>query len=89
MDAPVHADVRPVPAVLPLLAPGLGRAYVSSLRRVPASPRVLRQLGGQLPDEDVAAYLAPLLTREGAAGLLAVTRRVDLTGVEAAWDLFG
>ena len=38
---------------------------------------------GQLPDEDVAAYLAPLLTREGAAGLLAVTRRVDLTG-EAA-----
>ena len=89
VDAPVHADVWPVPAVLPLLAPGLGRAYVSSLRRVPAlAARVLRQaLGGQLPDEDVAGYLAPLLTREGAGGLLAVTRSVDLTGVEAAWDL--
>ena len=36
VDAPVHADAWPVPAVLPLLAPGLGRAYVSSLRRVPA-----------------------------------------------------
>lgn len=89
IDAPVHADVWPVPAVLPLLAPGLGQAYVGGLRRAPAlAARVLRQaLGSSLPDADIAAYLAPLLTREGAAGLLAVTRAVDLTGVEASWDL--
>jgi 2-hydroxymuconate-semialdehyde hydrolase len=89
VDAPVHADVWPVPAVLPLLAPGVGTAYVRSLRRAPRlAARVLRQaLGPELADHDLDAYLAPLLTRTGSAGLLAVARAVDLAGVEAAWEL--
>jgi 2-hydroxymuconate-semialdehyde hydrolase len=89
VNAPVHADVWPVPAVLPLLAPGLGSAYVHGLRRAPRlAARVLRQgLGPGLVDRDVDAYLGPLLTRTGSAGLLAIARAVDLAGVEAAWDL--
>ncbi len=89
VDAAVHADVWPVPAVLPLLAPGMGRAYVSGLRRMPRiARRVMRQaLGPGLSDHEVAAYLTPLLTPTGGAGLLAVARAIDLAGVEAAWEL--
>lgn len=89
LDAPVHADIWPVPAVLPLLAPVLGPAYVSALRRTPRlAARVLRQaLGPGIADAELDEYLTPLLTPTGGAGLLAVARAIDLAGVEAAWDL--
>jgi 2-hydroxymuconate-semialdehyde hydrolase len=89
LSAPVHADIWPVPAVLPLLAPGIGGAYVGGLRRVPrVAARVLRQaLASGIDDAELNAYLTPLLTPVGAAGVLAFARAVDLAGVEAAWNL--
>ncbi|MDQ6650612.1 MAG: alpha/beta fold hydrolase [Actinomycetota bacterium] len=95
VDAPVHADVWPVPPVLPLLAPGLGEAYAAGLRLAPALARAVlaRGLGaggtgaGALEPRELDHYLSPLLTPAGSRGLLRLARAVDLVSVEAAWQL--
>ncbi|GAC1323599.1 MAG: alpha/beta hydrolase [Mycobacteriales bacterium] len=95
VDAPVHADVWPVPPVLPMLAPGLGAAYVAGLRRAPALAGAVlaRSLGatgtspGRLEPRELAHYLAPLLSAAGGRGLLRLVRAVDMSAVEASWQL--
>lgn len=93
VDAPVHAEVWPVPAVLPLLLPVVGDVYAAGLRAVPPAARALlaRALGvsgaSPLTGRELDHYLAPLLAPGGAAHLVRVVRAVDLATVEAAWRL--
>jgi len=94
LDAPVHTDVWPVPAVLPLLIPGAGEAYAAAMRRMPALARTVlaRALGAGGPTSVLAAreldyYLAPLLRPGGAQSLVRLVRAVDLAPVESAWRL--
>ncbi|HVB26883.1 MAG TPA: alpha/beta fold hydrolase [Mycobacteriales bacterium] len=87
LDAPIHADSWPVPAVLPLLVPGGGEAYVTALRHAPALARALlaRVLGAGAAHREIEGYLRPLLTADGGRGLLRFARAVDLAATEAAW----
>src|SRR4051812_27248442 len=50
IDSPVHAEVWPVPSVLPLLTPGIAQAEVGVLRRTPGLARkvLARSLGSTL-----------------------------------------
>jgi 2-hydroxymuconate-semialdehyde hydrolase len=94
IGAPVHTEVWPVPAVLPLLLPGMGRPYAGVLRRVPRLARAVLAgaLGAGTPDSGLEAreldyYLAPLLRADGARSLVQLVRAVDMEPVEAAWRL--
>jgi len=95
VDAPVHADVWPVPPALPMLAPGIGEAYVAGLRLAPALARsvLARSLGaggpaaGSVAPPELGRYLAPLLSATGGRALLRLVRAVDLAAVEASWRL--
>ena len=89
VDAPVHRDAWPVPAALPLTLPVVGRAYVGALARSPrlATVALRRALPADLPVAAVDRHLAPLLCHDGARGLLALTRAVDMAAVEAAWRI--
>jgi pimeloyl-ACP methyl ester carboxylesterase len=87
IDSPVHADVWPVPSVLPLLTPGIAQAEVGLLRHTPALARkvLARSLGSTLEPRELDSYLSPLLSADGGAALLRFVRAVDLAAVEAAW----
>ena len=89
VDAPVHADAWPVPPALPLLLPGIGGAYLSALLRFPGVARTVlrRSMPADLPAGEVHRHLTPLLTRDGARGLLAFTRAVDMAAAESAWRI--
>lgn len=94
LSTPALPGGWPVRQSRPLLVPGVGAASLALLRRSPAAAtRVLASaLGlsghgeGWVP-EVLAAYLQPLLTPDGARGLLAVSRAIDLAGVRAALAL--
>ena len=87
VDAPLHADVWPVPIALPFLTPVVGELYAAGLRLAPAvAKRVLTtSLGANLPDGAIDHYLAPLLEPGAALGLVRMVRAVDLATVEASW----
>jgi pimeloyl-ACP methyl ester carboxylesterase len=87
IDSPLHAEVWPVPSVLPLLTPGVAQAEVGLLRRTPNLARkvLARSLGSALEPRELDSYLTPLLSADGAAALLRFVRAVDLAAVEAAW----
>jgi 2-hydroxymuconate-semialdehyde hydrolase len=84
----VHADAWPVPAVLPLLVPGIGEVSTALLHRVPSLARRLlaASLGGARQPE-LDHYLAPLLSPGAGPALLRLLRAVDLVAVEAAFRL--
>jgi pimeloyl-ACP methyl ester carboxylesterase len=92
IDSPLHADAWATPAVFPLLLPGLGDAYAAAVRRAPSLARsILARALGTPPDpalsgREVAGYLQPLLSSDGARGLLRFARSVDLVSTESAWD---
>jgi pimeloyl-ACP methyl ester carboxylesterase len=87
IDSPVHAEVWPVPSVLPLLTPGIAQAEVGLLRHTPTLARkvLARSLGSTLEPRELDSYLSPLLSADGGAALLRFVRAVDLAAVEAAW----
>jgi 2-hydroxymuconate-semialdehyde hydrolase len=90
LGTPVHPDVWPVPAVLPLTLPGVGTAYASLAALAPALARRLLAGGlgaaGVLPAEVQRRYAAPLLTPDGARGLVRFVQSVDPAATKAAWD---
>ena len=94
VDAPIHADEWPVPALRALQAPVAGDVQVAALAALPALGR--KYLGLQLSrglrssaldDHALATYAEPLLTGEGLRGMLRVVRALDPAGAEAALDL--
>ena len=94
VDAPLHADVWPVPVIRALAAPLLGEAQTALLRLVPdAGSRYLAsQLARGLRAESLSPralshYTAPLLSGDGSRGLLGLIRAFDPQAVEAAFDL--
>jgi len=91
LGTPVHPDTWPVPAVLPFALPGVGPAYAALARSSPAlAERLLARglgAGGTLPRSVRHRYAAPLLSRDGARGLVRFVRSVDLAATSAAWDL--
>ena len=92
LGTPLHAETWPVPAVLPLTLPGLGWAYARAAGRMPALARRLLAGGlgatGVLPPEVLHRYTAPLLTPDGARGLVRFVQSVDLRTTSALWDRF-
>ena len=90
LGTPLHAETWPVPAVLPLTLPGLGWAYARAAGRMPALARRLLAGGlgatGVLPPEVLHRYTAPLLTPDGARGLVRFVQSVDLRTTSALWD---
>ena len=93
VDAALHADTWPVAAVAGLVTRGLGEVQTALLRAVPAVGRgyvgrqLERGLAGPLDPAVVDHYVAPLLTRDGARGVLALVRAYDAQAVEAALQL--
>jgi pimeloyl-ACP methyl ester carboxylesterase len=94
VDAPVHADVWPIPAIRALAAPLLGEAQLLTLRTVPGAGT--SYLGAQLrrglretslSARAVATYAAPLLSADGARGLLSLVRATDPPAVESALSI--
>lgn len=94
IDAPVHADVWPVPAIRGLQAPVLGELQAGAMQLVPAAAR--RYLGAQLgrglrtatlPDHALTAYAGTTLSGEGLRSLLRVVRAFDPAGVESALQI--
>lgn len=89
LGTPLHAETWPVPAVLPLTLPGLGWAYARAAGRMPALARRLLAGGlgatGVLPPEVLHRYTAPLLTPDGARGLVRFVQSVDLRTTSALW----
>lgn len=88
LGTPVHPDVWPVPAVIPLTLPGIGQAYASVPGRALARRLLASGLGanGLLPPEVLRRYAAPLLSPDGARGLVRFVQSVDPTRTQAAWD---
>lgn len=94
LSTPALPGGWPVRQARPLLVPGVGAGWLALLRRSPgAATRVLASAlglsghGEGWEPEVLAAYLQPLLTPDGARGLLAVSRAIDLPGVTAALRL--
>ena len=81
VDAPVHSDTWPPRPALPLLAPGLGEAYLAGLRLAPDLARgvLARALGNAVPPAELEPYLRPLLRPDGARGLLGSSGRSTST----------
>ncbi|HVE98670.1 MAG TPA: alpha/beta fold hydrolase [Mycobacteriales bacterium] len=94
VDAALHADTWPVAAVSGLVARGLGELQTTLLRAVPGAGRsyLARQLGrglagGPMDDTVLGHYARPLLTADGARGLLSFVRAFDPPAAEAALRL--
>jgi pimeloyl-ACP methyl ester carboxylesterase len=92
IDAPLHADVWPVPAVRMLGAPFLGEAQAAVLRWGAGRPMLANTFGKglratELSARSLAHYADPLLTADGTRGLLALIRAFDPQAVQAAFDL--
>lgn len=88
LGTPVHPDTWPVPAVLPLTLPGVGQAYASVAGRALVRRLLASRLcaGGALPPEVLRRYAAPLLTPDGARGLVRFVQSVDQATTLAAWN---
>jgi len=89
---PLHADAWPVPAVLPLLVPGVRLALAAALARSRrlAEGLVGAALGGRSAASAVTAgapYAAALRTAGGARALVDALAAVDMAATEAAWAL--
>lgn len=94
VDAPVHADVWPVPSVRLLGAPIVGDVQAALMRLVPASGRALLATtlpkglkATELSERSLAQYAEPLLSADGTRGLLALIRAFDTAAVESAFGL--
>jgi pimeloyl-ACP methyl ester carboxylesterase len=94
LDAPVHADVWPVPVVRALRAPFVGEAQGALLRLVPGAgasflrSQLARGLRAtELTPKVLGHYLAPLLTADGTRGMLSLARAFDPGATEAALSL--
>lgn len=94
IDSALHADTWPVAAVASLIAPLAGEAQTAALRLLPSAGRryLARQLGrglaaGRVDDSVLEHYAGPLLTRDGARGLLSLVRAVDPQATEATLRL--
>ena len=94
LDAPLHADVWPVPAVRALQLPFAGEAQTAALRLVPGAG--VKYLGAQVARGLRASeatpkvldhYAAPLLSADGSRGMLALIRAFDPVATEAAFAL--
>jgi pimeloyl-ACP methyl ester carboxylesterase len=94
VDSPVHADVWPVPAIRALAMPYAGEAQTAAMRLVPGAGA--KYLGAQLArglratslsSRSVDWYAAPLLSADGARGLLALIRATDPPAVESAFGI--
>ena len=94
VDAPLHADVWPVPAVRTLAAPFVGEAQTAAFRLAPDAAR--KFLGAQLArglraselsPKVLGHYAAPLLSGDGGRGLLAFVRAFDPRATEDALRL--
>ena len=94
MDAPLYADLWPVPAVRALAVPYAGEVQTAALRLVPGAGA--KFLGAQLArglratelsPKAVSHYVAPLMSADGGRGLLNVIRAFDPQATEAAFDL--
>ncbi|HEU0129809.1 MAG TPA: alpha/beta fold hydrolase [Mycobacteriales bacterium] len=94
VDTPLHADTWPVPAIRALAAPYLGEAQTALLRLAPGAgekylaTQLARGLRAtELSRKSLTHYTAPLLSADGARGLLGVIRAADPQQVEAAFAL--
>jgi pimeloyl-ACP methyl ester carboxylesterase len=94
IDAPVHADVWPVPQISALATPLLGEAQLGALRTSSAlATRYVRMQisrglrASTLSDRSAGQYAAPVMTSEGSAGLLRLLRALDPAAVESAFDV--
>lgn len=94
VDAPVHADVWPVPQISTLVTPVLGETQAMLLRRLPAAGRryLAWNLGRglrstELSPKSLDIYASSLLTSDGTRGLLALVRGCDPAAVESAFDI--
>jgi len=94
VDTPLHADTWPVASVASLIAPGLGEAQTAMLRLLPVAGRryLGLQLGrslasGRMDEAVLDRYADPLLTRDGARGVLSLVRAMDPAAVESALRL--
>jgi len=94
IDAPLHADVWPIPAVRALATPYLGEAQTAALRMVPGAGA--KFLGSQLArglrateltPKVLGHYTAPLLGADGPRGLLSFVRAFDPDATEAAFEV--
>jgi pimeloyl-ACP methyl ester carboxylesterase len=94
VNPPLHADAWPVPDVSSLGVPLLGPGQLLALRAGgPAGRRYLtwklsRGLQGPaLTPRKLDHYVGPLLTTEGAAGVVRLVRALDPKAVESALQL--
>ena len=94
LDAPLHADVWPIPLVRSLGTPVLGELGTAALRLVPGAPatalRGALQRGlraSELTPAVLAHYAAPLASADGGRGLLDLVRGFDPQATEAALSL--
>lgn len=94
MDTPLHTEVWPVPLVRLLAAPFVGEAQAAALRMIPgaASKMLASQLGrglraSELSSKVLGHYVAPLVTGDGARGMLAMARAADPAAVEQAFGI--
>lgn len=94
VDAPLHADLWPIPLVRALGTPVLGEVQTAALRMVPGAAEKLlaslleRGLRATKPSpKALAHYLAPLATAEGGRGMLDLIRSFDPQATEAAFEL--
>lgn len=94
LDAPVHADVWPVPQVRLLGAPLLGEAQTALMRLVPGgTEHLLRNAlarglrASELTDKVLAHYVAPFTAAAGGRGMVELIRAFDPQATEAAFSL--
>lgn len=87
--SPVHADVWPVRAVVPLLVPGAGAVAGPGMRLAPRLGRrmLAQSLGAEASGPRIDAYLEPLLGPGGGRGLADFAAAVDLEATQAAWEI--
>jgi len=91
-DAPLYAELWPIPLVRAMGAPVLGEAQTAALRLVPgAGAKVLGTLLARglrataLSEKVLDHYVAPLLTADGSRGMLSLIRAFDPQATEAAF----
>jgi pimeloyl-ACP methyl ester carboxylesterase len=94
LDAPLYAELWPIPLVRLLGTPGVGEAQGLAMRLVPGlAARTLRPLlarglrATELSPKALGHYLAPLVAPEGTRGMLSLIRAFDPQATEAAFDL--
>lgn len=94
LDAPLYAELWPIPIVRAMGAPLAGEVQTAALRLVPgAGARVLGTLlhrglrATALSGKALDHYVAPLLSGDGSRGMLSLIRAFDPEATEAAFAL--